>query len=388
MKTISTLPEFWQAAQVAIHTARFVKLTLGKSRNRDTPKLNNIYARPVELKDKVQLQLTFHYADRDEVKNYSVQAGLAFIAEQLGEDFLVADLYTLDEQLSAVLSRKGKPRFATSAARHREAAMSVHNRKKERLIDEDRPYLHALGIADAEGNVTDKGQKKYKQINKFIEIIDGLVKSNPLTKGARIVDMGSGKGYLTFALYDHLRHNLDLDVHVTGVELRPNLVESCNEIAKQYKFDQLEFVEGYIDSYRPEKIDLLIALHACDTATDDALIQGIHAKAAMMVVAPCCQKQVRRSMSPPAELHPLLQHGILLERQASMLTDALRALYLESSGYRTKVFEFITLEHTAKNIMITATKGEPRPEAMDEAMELKNQFGVKRHRLEELLAGA
>jgi hypothetical protein len=118
------------------------------------------------------------------------------------------------------------------------------------------------------------------------------------------------------------------------------------------------------------------------------LIQGIKAEAEMMVVAPCCQKQVRRSMTPPAELQPFLQHGILLERQASMLTDALRALYLENAGYRTKVFEFITLEHTAKNIMITATKGDPRPEAMDEAIQLKEQFGVKRHRLEELLAGA
>lgn len=388
MKTSSSLPEFWQAAQVAVNTARIVKLTLGKSRNRDTPKLNNIYARPVELKGKVLLQLTFHYADRDEVKNYSVQAGFAYLAEQLGEDFLVADLYTLDEQQSAVLSRKGKARFTTSAARHREAAIAVHNRKKERYIDEDRPYLRALGIANADGEILSAGQKKYKQINKFVEIIDGLVKSHPLVKGAKIVDMGSGKGYLTFALYDHLRNNLELDVHVTGVELRPNLVKTCNEIAKQSKFDQLDFVEGYIDSYRPEKIDLLIALHACDTATDDALIQGINAGAAMMVVAPCCQKQVRRSMTPPAELQPFLQHGILLERQASMLTDALRALYLENAGYRTKVFEFITLEHTAKNIMITATKGDPRPEAMDEAIQLKEQFGVKRHRLEELLAGA
>ena len=388
MKTSSSLPEFWQAAQVAVNTARIVKLTLGKSRNRDTPKLNNIYARPVELKGKVWLQLTFHYADRDEVKNYSVQAGFAYLAEQLGEDFLVADLYTLDEQQSAVLSRKGKARFTTSAARHREAAIAIHNRKKERYIDEDRPYLRALGIAGADGEIMPTGQKKYKQINKFVEIIDGLVKSHPLVKGAKIVDMGSGKGYLTFALYDHLRNNLELDVHVTGVELRPNLVEKCNAIAKQNKFDQLDFVEGYIDSYRPEKIDLLIALHACDTATDDALIQGINAGAEMMVVAPCCQKQVRRSMTPPAELQPFLQHGILLERQASMLTDALRALYLENAGYRTKVFEFITLEHTAKNIMITATKGESRPEAMDEAIRLKEQFGVKRHRLEELLAGA
>ncbi|MEM9836177.1 MAG: SAM-dependent methyltransferase [Bacteroidota bacterium] len=386
MNEVATLPAFWQATKLAIDKARFVKLTLGKSRYRDTPKLNNIYVRPVELKGQVQLQLTFHYADRDEVKNYGVGAGITYLAEQLGGDFLSADMFSLDEQLSVKVSRKGKPHITRSAARHREAAMSIHNRQKERLIAEDRSYLSALGIADAAGNITPTGQKKYKQINKFVEIVDGLLRQQSLPEAANIVDMGSGKGYLTFALYDHLRHNLGMNVHVTGVELRPNLVEKCNRIARENNFDQLQFVEGYIDSYQPEKIDMIIALHACDTATDDALIQGIRAGATMMIVAPCCQKQVRRSMKPPPELQAFLQHGILLERQASMLTDALRALYLESVGYRTKVFEFITLEHTAKNVMITAVKGAKKPTAMDEALQLKKQFGIQRHRLEELLA--
>ncbi len=386
MKEANTIEEFWQLAATALRTARFVKLTLGKSRHKGQPVLQNIYARPVQLKEQLRLQLTFRYTDQDEVKNQKPEVALRYLAEQLGTDFLSADLFTLDEQITVTLSRKGKPRFHTAAARHREAAMVLHNRPKDRLIAEDRPYLSALGISDASGKVLPSGQKKYKQINKFLEIIDGLLQNHPLPAAAKIVDMGSGKGYLTFALHDHLVNGLGLDVSTTGIELRPALVQQCNEIAKTSGFTSLQFQEGYIDSYQAEQIDLLLALHACDTATDDALLQGIRAQAGLLIVAPCCQKQVRRAMQPPDNLQPLLRHGILLEQQASMLTDALRALYLESMGYQTKVFEFISLEHTAKNLMITASKGSPRPAALQEAQALKQQFGILRHRLEELLA--
>ncbi len=386
LKEVTTTEAFWERAATAVRKARFIKLTLGKSRHQGQPKLSNIYVRPVQLKNKVQLQLTFSYADHDEVKNLPPDKAFSFLAEQLGADFLSADLFTLDEQCSAVLSRKGKARFHSAPARHKEAAMVAHNRPKDRLIAEDRPYLIALGISDSSGQVTPSGQKKYKQINKFVEIVDSLLQSSPLEDGASIVDMGSGKGYLTFALHDHLTNSLGLKVHTTGVELRLALVEQCQQIAQESQLAGLQFVEGYIDSYQNQAIDLLIALHACDTATDDALMQGIRAKAQLMIAAPCCQKQVRLAMRPPESLQPLLRHGILLERQASMLTDALRALYLESAGYQTKVFEFISLEHTAKNVMITATQASPRAAALQEAQALKQQFGILRHRLEELLA--
>ncbi|MEM1358492.1 MAG: methyltransferase, partial [Bacteroidota bacterium] len=161
--------------------------------------------------------------------------------------------------------------------------------------------------------------------------------------------------------------------------------EKCQRIARDNGFSKLHFVEGYIDDFHQQKIDLLIALHACDTATDDALHKGLDAQAEIMVVAPCCQKQVRRDMDIPQELKPLLGNGILLERQAAMLTDGMRALLLEAEGYKTKLFEFIPLEHTAKNVMITAVKGRKRKEALGEFQVLKERFGVKRHRLEELI---
>lgn len=381
-----SLATFWTAVRRALSEATFVKLTLGKSRNRDEPQLRNIYCRPVELKGEIALQLTYRYADRDETKNFAPAEAIEVLKEPLGGDFLSADLFTLTEQVSAKISRKGKVMLHTAAARHQQPAMSAHNRVKLRNITQDRPYLNALGITGADGQLLSAGRDKFKQINKFVEIIDGLVNRHPLGNEAEVVDMGSGKGYLTFALYDHLANNLGLNVKVTGVELRPALVEKCNRIAEENGFEGLTFVEGYIDNYQPEKLDMLIALHACDTATDDALYHGIRHEAQIMVVAPCCQKQVRKDMSPTPTLRPLLKHGIMLERQAAMLTDALRSLYLEREGYQTKVFEFIPIEHTAKNVMITAVKGKNYPAAETEIEQLMQTFGLARHYLGEKLA--
>ncbi len=382
------LDTFFTAFRRALGEATFVKLTLGKSRNRDTPKLKNIYVRPVELKGEVQLQFTYRYETRDEVKNLAPEAAIEVLREPLGTDFLTADLYTLTEQVSVQISRKGKARIHSTSARHQKPAMASHNRVKLRNISAERPYLHALGITGSDGKVLAAGQNKFKQINKFVEIIDGLVNRHNLPEGAEIVDMGSGKGYLTFALYDHLANNLGLKVKVTGVEIRPDLVEICNRIAQENELTGLSFVEGYIDNFKPERLDMLIALHACDTATDDALFHGIRAGAEIMVVAPCCQKQVRKDLNPTPQLRPLLKHGILMERQAAMLTDALRSLYLEKEGYQTKVFEFIALEHTAKNVMITAVKGSPRTAAETEINNLMSEFGLKKHYLGEKLAEA
>lgn len=176
---------------------------------------------------------------------------------------------------------------------------------------------------------------------------------------------------------------------VTGIELRPALVEFCNKTAREAGFEGLHFVAEDIANYHPDRLDLLIALHACDTATDLALAKGIHGKASIIVVAPCCHKQVRAEMHPHNEMAPLLRHGILEERQAEILTDGIRALLLESQGYRTQVFEFISTEHTAKNVMITAVGG-PREarrenEALEKVRALKSGFGIGEHYLEKLL---
>lgn len=381
--------QFWSAARSAAAAGELIKLTLSKPRFKSGETPRNLYARLVEIRGGTQLQITHRYEDREEVKNHLVGTGIGLLETALGEVYGNADLFTVNEQLSISLSRKGNARLVRKTlhprSRPKIEPVKEHNRQKHRDIPADRPYLHALGITTADGKVRQDGKRKFKQINKFVEIIGALVREYPLKAGAHVVDMGSGSGYLTFALYDYLRNQLGFNITVTGVELRPRLVEKCRNIADDNGFRNLNFVEGYIDDFTPERIDLLIALHACDTATDDALFKGLKADADMMVVAPCCQKQVRKDMEVPADLKPLLDSGILLERQAAMLTDAMRALLLEAEGYKTKIFEFIPLEHTAKNVMITAMKGRKRPEALEEFRTLRKKFGVKKHYLRKLI---
>jgi len=336
---VPSVRQFWSAARSSAAAGELIKLTLSKPRFKSGDIPRNRYARLVEIRGGTQLQITHRYEDREEVKNHLVGTGLGLLESALGDVYGNADLFTVNEQLSISLSRKGNARLVRKTLHQRSRpkieTVKEHNRQKHRDIPADRPYLHALGITTADGKVRQDGKRKFKQINKFVEIIGALVRENPLKGDARIVDMGSGSGYLTFALYDHLHNQLGLDVTVTGVELRPKLVEKCRSIADDNGFTRLNFVEGYIDDFEPERLDLLIALHACDTATDDALFKGLKAKAEMMVVAPCCQKQVRKDMEVPADLKPLLDSGILLERQAAMLTDAMRALLLEAQGYKT-----------------------------------------------------
>jgi hypothetical protein len=376
---------FWEQARTAFDSGQLVKLTLSKPRRKGGDQPRQAYARRIELRGSPHWTCVLRYEHRDETRNFAPAAGIEQFADWLGTDFSNADLFTLEAHLSLQLSRKGKARLRTLAARHESAPPPTHDRPKQRLITAEKPYLAELGITNARGQVRSAGRRKFRQINKYVEIIDSLLRDRELPPGARIVDMGSGKGYLTFALYDHLHNELGLDVRVTGVELRPQLVEESNALAQRMGFTGLRFAAGTIADFPLERVEVLIALHACDTATDDALLRGIEAGAELLIVAPCCQKQVRRDMEPPATVTPLLRHGILLERQAEMLTDGLRALYLEALGYRTKVFEFINTEHTPKNLMITASRGEAAPAARQQIAALKETFGVGRHYLEDQL---
>jgi len=249
-----------------------------------------------------------------------------------------------------------------------------------------------LGILNKNGKIQKGKGDKLKQINKYVEIIDGILRNNKdLSKLdiMQIVDMGSGKGYLTFALYDYLKNKRKQNVIMRGIELRPNLVEICNGIAEDAGFDQLFFEEGSIQQSEISKIDALIALHACDTATDDAIAKGIAANAKLIICSPCCHKQVRKDLiEPDSALDSVYQFGILKERQAEIITDTIRALILKKYGYKTNIFEFISSEHTGKNLIITAIKHDGKVEVEKLATEidkLKKQFGVVRHYLEEAI---
>jgi len=268
-----------------------------------------------------------------------------------------------------------------------------HDKNKNRLISaNDKNYLAALNITDSAGNVFKSAQDKYKQINHYVEILSSLIKEIPNDGTLKVVDMGSGKGYLTFALYDYLQNVLNLKPEIVGVEFREDLVTLCNKIAADASFSKLNFVEGTIESYESAGTDILIALHACDTATDDAIFKGIKANAELIVVAPCCHKQIRREIEKnkiPNDVDFLTKYGIFLERQAEMVTDGIRAMILEYAGYKTKVFEFISDAHTPKNVMIVGIKNhrstQDKEQILKKIKDAKAYFGIGYHHLERML---
>lgn len=368
---------------------QFIRLTLSKKR-KGTEAANRITIRPVVIRGKKQLSFVFQFATKDVTKNYAFVEAEKRIIDLLENTFLIANLFTTEKQVSLETSRNGKKTVRTQASKMTDDLPARgHDRKKKEWIV-DKRFLVELGILNSSGNVKkDKGDK-YRQIKKFVEIVDGLIRQQKklVQKDAlQIVDMGAGKGYLTFALYDYFAHTLNRPVKITGVELREALIEKGNEIAKALDYKGLSYEAGFIQDYELPVTDILLALHACDTATDDAIYKGVKAKAELIICAPCCHKQIRRAITKSEDLQPILQHGILLERQAEIITDTIRALLLETQGYKTKVFEFISTEHTGKNLMIVGQRHERSVNTkalLEQIAAIKKRFGIEKHYLEEL----
>ncbi|MFA7555362.1 MAG: SAM-dependent methyltransferase [Spongiibacteraceae bacterium] len=366
----------------------WVKLLLSKYRG-DEQGLQRVTIRPIILRDKAMLSFVYQYKTRDITKNLDLEAGLTLIHRLLMSDFKSAHLLTHDEEIQFEVSKKGKVRVH-SHAHQQQSEPSTHNREKKRWLDINRPFLTALGVTDKQRQLIPAMSRKWKQINKFIEVFSQALDKSPLSKNDQIevVDFGSGKGYLTFALHDYLRNSLQLKAAVTGVELREELATLCNNTAAQLEHTGLSFVCGDVRTHAPAHIDVMIALHACDTATDYAIHYGIRANASIIMCSPCCHKQIRPQMHSPLVLQPLLQYGVHLGQEAEMVTDTLRALLLEAHGYTTKVFEFISLEHTNKNKMILAVKNKSAgdPQVVVAQIEaLKAFYNIEEHCLQKLL---
>ena len=362
----SARDRFLDALHTAVTGSTLAKLTLGKYRGAD-PALRNVFVRPVTLKAGAQLAFVWRYATRDVTKNLPPEPAIAEIKRLLGTEFLDAHLFTTQQQLQLETAADGSARLKTTAVVATKTAATTHDREKQHLIPNDAPWLRALGVTNERGQPREGMADKLRQIQKFAELLSHLIADAKLDDPAtaetlHVTDMGSGKGYLTFAVAALLGPR----ARVHGVEARPELVQLCNRIARDHGFaGRLDFSAGNIADAPLASCDILIALHACDTATDDALARGVTAGARLLVVSPCCQKELRRQLHAPAVLSEALRHGIFQERQAEFVTDALRAQLLEWAGYRTKVFEFISTEHTAKNLMIAGIKTDrPREPAM------------------------
>ena len=388
METNSKIETFLNKFKDAFLKHNIVKLSLSKVHKADED-LKNIFVVPVNIKNKNKLSFTYRYQTKDQVKNYDIEQALEYLHELIGRSFLQAQLKTTSESHQLLISKKGKSTLISSKS-DRNRPSKAHNKEKNYLIkSENNKYLQMLGVCDNNGRVKDKQQDKYKQINRYVELMSSwLTKLDP-SKTQHIVDMGSGKGYLTFALYDYLTNSLKQNIKMIGVELRPELVSLCMEIREACGFNGLEFVSKDINDFKSDEVDILIALHACDTATDSAIFKGIRSNANLIVCAPCCHKQVRRDMKERSKFNSITKHGIFKERQAEMLTDTLRTLIMEKEGYKTKAFEFISNDHTRKNIMLVGKKTNDKVDTNTINTEidfLKKSFEIERQELEDLLS--
>ncbi len=364
----------------SVQSGAFVKLTLGKVRSSD-PTLRNVFVRPVVLQAGARLSFVWRHTTRDVTRNLPPDEGVAEILRLLGSDFLDAHLFTTQQTLQYESRNGPDARLTAKTTANAPTAPGGHDRERTRKLESAAPWLQALGVTNATGRPREGMAGKLRQIQKFAELIEHLLAESGLAHAPdlAVTDMGCGKGYLTFALAELLKERGT----VTGIESRPALVETTNQVARACGFDRLHFRAGDIAGAELAKVDVLVALHACDTATDDALAKGVAAGAKLLVVSPCCHKEVRPQLAAPPVLAEPLRHGIFLERQAEFATDALRALLLEWAGYRTKVFEFVSTEHTAKNLMIAAIREHPPGDAarLDRLRALAAFYGIRRQRL-------
>lgn len=385
MPTPNARDRFLDLLRPALCDGAFTKLTLGKYRGAD-PTLRNLFVRPVTLNAGPSLAFVWRHATRDITKNHSPADAAALLEPLIGAAFLDAHLFTATQVAQLETKSDGPARLkisqlATAAPAPVPLAAASHDRTKAHLIPARAGWLRDLGVTNDRGQPREGMADKFRQIQKFAEMVTHLLREaalDPASQPAQapplnVTDMGSGKGYLTFALAEVLGAR----AHITGVEARAELVTLCTRVAQAHGLaERLRFTAGRIADTALAGCDVLIALHACDTATDDALASGHAAGARLMIVAPCCQHELRPQLAAPAVLADALRHGIFQERQAEFVTDALRAQLLEWAGYRTKVFEFISTEHTAKNLMIAAIRSRKPGVAKDATAQRIREFAT------------
>ncbi|WP_334135626.1 SAM-dependent methyltransferase [Acinetobacter schindleri] len=381
--------QFLDTFQQAIETDQFDRLILSQYKG-ELEQLEKMTLRVIWLNEQKVLSCLYRYKTQDVTKNYPLTEALSQVTELLA-CCKQANLITTAEELQLKKNKKKVmlTRSKTQPVVKSKTAEQGHDRVKQRYVDQDSVFLQHLGITDQQGQIIPSMARKWKQINKFVEIFsNALSQIKASQEGLRVVDFGSGKGYLTCALYDYMQKHGQTP-WVTGVELNPKMVEFCQKVADQSQFNQLDFFQGDVRTYEPEHLDVMIALHACDVATDFAIHTGIRLNAQIIMCAPCCHKELRPQLQAPKVLSPMLQFGIHTGQQAEMLTDTIRALLLKAYGYETKVFEFVALEHTSKNKMILAVKRkddqEPDQDVLNQIQALKEMYGIQKHSLELLL---
>lgn len=327
-----------------------------------------VVVRPYEDHDKVLFQFAEYRNQQVFHRNMERNEALEHILELLRLEYKQLEFHTREREYHVLVSKKGKATIKSRPQNQMRKMDLAHNRKKQYILPEGEviPFLVELGVQTPEGKIVDKKYKKYRQINRFLEFVKDVLPELPKNREITILDFGCGKSYLTFAMYYYLKVKNGYAVRMIGLDLKVDVIRHCNKLAEKFGYDNLSFLEGDISSYEGvDQVDMVVTLHACDTATDYALDKAVKWGARVILSVPCCQHEVNRQIASEL-LQPVLKYGIVKERMAALMTDAIRANLLEQCGYTVQILEFIDMEHTPKNLLIRAVKsGNKRGEAED-----------------------
>ena len=358
----------------------------------DMPGLSKIEFKPVTVRKRALVQLSYQQKARNVHRNVEHQEACKVLCELLLSAFNKGVVHTRTADL--LLRRKGTDILVNIVPLRKSTAPiaaeeALHNRVKHRILPEGKPvdFLIRLGVMTTDGKVVAAKYDKYRQINRFLEMVDDVwpalqtIATANADRPLRIIDFGSGKSYLTFALHHFLKHIRGANVRVTGLDIKQDVIEDCSRIAADLACEDLDFQVGDIAGFQAETADMVVSLHACDTATDDALQKAVGWQAAVILAVPCCQHELYKQLHNSVN-QPLLKHGVLKERATALLTDAIRAEWLEISGYKVQVMEFIETAHTPKNLLIRAVRtSDTRPKSDKPLREFCDFWGAQPHLL-------
>ena len=365
------------------------QIILSNPRQKD--KAFKIKIRPVMVKNKILFQKTVYEGTKVYHDNYDSRDMISYIIEALTSQFRQCEVEHTNCKAVVLVSKKGKVTVNRKQVRSAEAepesarqSLMAHNRVKRYILEEGIPvpFLIDLGVQTKEGRIVHARYDKFKQINRFLEFIEDILPTLSKERPVRIIDFGCGKSYLTFAMYYYLHHLKGYDVEITGLDLKEDVIAHCNLLAQQYGYDRLQFLHGDIADYEgADQVDMVVTLHACDTATDYALEKAVRWNAKVILSVPCCQHEVNKQIHNE-DLSAVLKYGIIKERMSALITDAIRADLLESQGYETNILEFIDMEHTPKNLLIRAVKRTERSErkaehAREEVVSLTQKLQIE-----------
>ena len=342
---------------VEVLNKKFIRAVVSGPRTKEG--IIKIKIRPLEMKGELCFQLESFTGTQAFHENLDAEGPREKLLEYM-KDFRQMQIDTTEESCSVLVSKKGK---ATVKRKKRKTkvpeADRTHNRTKHYILEEGRPvpFLQDLGVMTEEGKIVRTKTDKFRQINRFLEFIEDILPELDKDRELTILDFGCGKSYLTFAMYYYLHEMQGYDIRIIGLDLKEDVIRHCGKLAEKYGYTKLKFLVGDIADYEgADQVDMVVTLHACDTATDYALAKAAGWNAKVILSVPCCQHELNASMHQADCLAPVMDYGLLKERFAALVTDGLRAKYLEREGYETQVLEFIDMEHTPKNILLRAVR--------------------------------